>query len=216
MRGFASLHDFRLAPQFRRSALSGQANLSNGAHALAPGDYATIYDLTSTYAQGLTGTGSTIAVIGRSDVQNGDLNNFRTTFGLPAALPTVVLAGADPGLVANDQTESDLDLEWAGAVAPSAALKFVIAKSTGTTDGIALAAQYAVDNNLADVITVSYGSCEAPGDVSGGTTFFNQLWQQAAAQGTSVFVSSGDAGAAGCDAASSATATHGPGVNLGL
>lgn len=214
VRGFASLHDFRLAPQFRRSALSGQANLSNGAHALAPGDYATIYDLTSTYAQGLTGTGSTIAVIGRSDVQNGDLNNFRTTFGLPAALPTVVLAGADPGLVANDQTESDLDLEWAGAVAPSAALKFVIAKSTGTTDGIALAAQYAVDNNLADVITVSYGSCEAPGDVSGGTTFFNQLWQQAAAQGTSVFVSSGDAGAAGCDSASATTATHGPGVNL--
>jgi pseudomonalisin len=214
VRGFASLHDFRLAPQFRQGALRGQANLSNGTHGLAPGDFATIYDLTSTYAQGITGTGRTIAVIGRSNVQNADINKFRATFGLPAALPTVVLAGADPGLVANDQTESDLDLEWAGAVAPSAALKFVIAKSTGTTDGIVLSAQYAVDNNLADVITVSYGSCEAAGDVSGGTTLFNHLWQQAAAQGTSVFVSSGDAGAAGCDPASATTATHGAGVNL--
>jgi pseudomonalisin len=214
VRGFASLHDFRLAPQFHRGALRGQANLSNGAHALAPGDFATIYNLTSTYAQGINGSGRTIAVIGRSDVQNADINTFRATFGLPAALPTVVLAGADPGLVANDQTESDLDLEWAGAVAPSAALKFVIAKSTSTTDGIVLSAQYAVNNNVADVITVSYGACEGAGDVSGGTTLFNQLWQQAAAQGTSVFVSSGDAGAAGCDSPSSTTATHGTGVNL--
>jgi subtilase family serine protease len=79
-------------------------------------------------------------------------------------------------------------------------VKFVIAQSTGTTDGILLSAQYAVEQNVADVISVSYGGCEFSSDVSGGTTFINQLWQQAAAQGTSVFVPSGDAGAAGCDA----------------
>jgi pseudomonalisin len=214
VRGFASLHDFRLQPQLRRSALRAQTDLTNGAHALAPGDFAIIYDLTSTYAKGLNGAGRSLAVIGRSDVQNADINNFRSTFGLTASLPTVILAGADPGLVANDQTESDLDLEWAGAIAPAVALKFVTAESTNTTDGISLSSQFAVEQNVADVISVSYGSCESAGDVSGGTTFYNQLWQQAAAQGTSVFVSSGDAGAAGCDAAGSASATHGPGVNL--
>ncbi len=109
--------------------------------------------------------------------------------------------------------ESDLYIEGAGAIAPAATIKFVIARSTRLTDGIDLAAQYAVSNNLADIITVSYGGCENTGDVSGGTTFYNQLWEQAAAQGTSVFVASGDAGAAGCDAPTAATATHGLGVN---
>lgn len=214
VRGFASLHDFRLQPQFRRSTLRAQTDLGDGTHALGPADFAVIYDLTSTYAQGLNGTGRSLAVIGRSDVQNVDINNFRSQFGLTAALPAVILAGTDPGLVTNDQTESDLDLEWAGGIAPSVALKFVTAKSTNTTDGISLSAQYAVEQNLADVITVSYGSCESPADVAGGTTFYNQLWQQAAAQGISVFVSSGDSGAAGCDTSESATATHGSGVNL--
>jgi pseudomonalisin len=214
VQGFASLHDFRLQPQFGRSALRAQTDLSDGTHALGPGDFAIIYDLTSTYSNGVDGTGRSLAVIGRSDVQNVDISNFRSAFGLKSSAPTVILAGADPGLVADDETESDLDLEWAGAIAPSVSLKFVTAKSTNTTDGIALSSQFAVEQNVADVITVSYGACESASDVSGGTTFFNQLWQQAAAEGISVFVSSGDAGAAGCDAPASTTATHGRGVNL--
>jgi subtilase family serine protease len=214
VQGFVSLHDFRSQPQFRRGPPRPQANLTNGTHALAPGDFATIYDLTSSYATGANGSGRTIAVIGRSDVQTVDISNFRSTFGLSATLPTVVLAGTDPGLVPNDETESDLDLEWSGAIAPAAAVKFVTAASTSTTDGVILSAQFAVEQNVADVITVSYGSCESSTDVSGGTTFFNQLWQQAAAQGTSVFVAAGDSGAAGCDAPASTSATHGRGVNL--
>jgi subtilase family serine protease len=213
VRGFASLHDFRLRPQHVRSRLRPQTDLVGGAHALGPGDFAVIYDLAATYARGVTGSGSAIAVIGRSDVQSVDLNNFRSTFGLPASLPAVVLAGSDPGLVATDQTESDLDLEWAGGIAPAAALKFVTAASTGQTDGVVLSAQFAVEQNLADVISVSYGTCETSTDISGGTTFFNQLWQQAAAQGTSVFISSGDSGAAGCDPPASTTAGGGAAVN---
>jgi subtilase family serine protease len=81
------------------------------------------------------------------------------------------------------------------------------------SDGIDLASQWAVSNNLADVISLSYGSCESSSDISGGTTLYNQLWQQAAAQGSSVFVSAGDSGAAGCDADSSTTATLGLAVN---
>jgi subtilase family serine protease len=214
IRGFASLHDFRLQPQFRRGHLRSLANLTNGTHALGPADFATIYDLEGVYAAGTTGAGRTIAVIGRSNVKTVDLQTFRSSFGLSAALPTVFLAGADPGRVPNDETESDLDLEWAAGIAPAATVDFVTAKSTGTTDGIVLAAQYAVDHNLADVITVSYGACESAGDLSGGTTWAEQTWEQAAAQGTSVFISSGDAGAAGCDTPSASSATHGLGVNL--
>jgi subtilase family serine protease len=209
--GFASLHDFRLRSQLLRAAAPAYTSAS-GTHYLAPGDFATIYDLTPTYSSGITGSGRSIAVLGRSDIVMTDLSNFRAAFG-SAQTPSIIVNGTDPGLVSGDETESDLDLEWAGAIAPGAAVKFVTSKSTALTDGISLSAQYAVSNNLADVITVSYSGCESPADVSGGTTFFNQLWQQAAAQGTAVFASSGDSGAAGCDAPTETTAVDGAAVN---
>jgi pseudomonalisin len=211
--GFASLHDFRHRPQWMRARSSPQFTLG-AAHYLAPGDFATIYDLSTVFARGITGAGRSIAVIGRSNIATVDMSNFRSAFGLSSTVPHVILNGPDPGLVPNDETESDLDLEWSGAVAPSASVSLVTSASTMLSDGVDLSSAYAVTNDLADVITVSYGACESRGDVSGGTTFYNQLWQQAAAQGTSVFVSSGDSGAAGCDPASSPSATHGLGVNL--
>jgi pseudomonalisin len=214
--GFASLNDFRRQPQSIRGQIRPQYTSSSGAHYLAPGDFATIYDLVTPYAQGLTGLGRSIAVIGRSSVSTGDLSDFRADFGLSSALPTFIYANSSstpPPLVSGDELESDLDLEWSAAVAPSAIIKFVTTASTGVSDGIDLSAQWSVSNNLADVISLSYGSCESTGDVSGGTTFYQQLWQQAAAQGTSVFVSAGDSGAAGCDTDSSTSATHGLGVN---
>ncbi len=213
--GFASLHDFRHSPQHLAPRIRPQFTLG-GANYLGPGDFATIYDLVSPYAQGITGMGRSIAVIGRSNIQAVDLSDFRSFFGLSSTLPTSIYANSGniaPPLVSGDETESDLDLEWTGATAQSAMIKFVTTASTMLTDGVDLASQWAVSNDLADVISVSYGSCEAAADLSGGTTLYNQLWQQAAAQGTSVFVSAGDSGAAGCDLDSSSKATHGLGVN---
>ena len=66
---------------------------------------------------------------------------------------------------------------------------------------------------MADIISLSYSGCESTADVSAGLPYYHQLWQQAAAQGISVFVSSGDAGAAGCDSPAAATATQGLAVN---
>src|SRR6266849_2170246 len=61
-------------------------------------------------------------------------------------------------------------------------------------------------------MSVSFGLCEAA-EGSSGSAFINSLWQQAVLQGITVFVSSGDSGAAGCDGASAGTGTHGRGVN---
>ncbi len=213
--GFASLSDFRHAAQHRMPQIRPQYT-AGGSNYLGPADFATIYDLVSPYARGITGMGRSIAVIGRSSVQSVDLSNFRSFFGLSSTLPNVIYANGNntaPPLVSGDETESDLDLEWTGATAQSATIRFVTTASTMLTDGVDLASQWAVSNDVADVISLSYGGCEAAGDVSGGTTLYNQLWQQAAAQGTSVFVSAGDAGAAGCDLDSSPKATHGLGVN---
>ncbi len=213
VRGFASLHDFRHRPSHAGGVIAPDFT-SGTSHYLAPGDYATIYDIGPVYAASVSGAGHSIAVLGRSAVVQADLDSFHQQFGLALGVPTILNNGPAPGRVGGDELESDLDLEWSSAVAPGATIKFVTSASTSLSDGIDLSAQYAVSNNVADVISLSYSSCEAAADVSGGALpHYHQLWQQAAAQGMSVFVSSGDSGAANCDAAGSATATQGAAVN---
>jgi len=220
--GIASLHDFRSEPQHLARALgpavpqatlqpTPQATYGN-AHYLAAGDFNIIYNLKPVLTQGITGSGRTIAVVGRSNIALSDVTQFRNSMALPSNPPQIVNGGTAPGFVTGDELESDLDVQWAGAVAPQATVKFVTTASTTTSDGVTLSAQYAVNNNIGDVITVSYGLCESLMGVS-SVNFFNSLWQQATVQGQTVVVSSGDSGAAGCDLANATTATRGQGVN---
>ena len=99
--------------------------------------------------------------------------------------------------------EADLDVQWSGAVAKGATIDFVVSESTETTAGIDLSALYIIDNNLAPVMSESYGACEAELG-AGGNQFYNTLWEQAAAQGITVLMAAGDSGSAGCDSANSA------------
>jgi uncharacterized membrane protein len=213
VKGVVKMHDFRARPFSRGLRLIDQTaqplfNASSAAHYLGPADFSIIYNIHGLYTSGLNGAGQSIAVIGRSNIQLSDIASFRAHFGLPSNTPSVIVAqGADPGFTADgDAVEATLDVQWAGAIAPRAAVKLVFAASTTASDGVDLAALYAVNHNVAPVLSVSFGSCEA--DM--GTTelaFYNSLWQQAASQGISVFVSAGDSGAAGCDPASSTTGT---------
>ncbi len=165
---------------------------------LAPADFATIYDLHPLYNAGITGAGQTIALTARSDIRLADVQAFRSTFGLPANDPVLVHNGPDPGIQEGDESESDLDTEWAGAVAPGATVNLVISASTAATDGVVLSAQYIVDRNLASIASTSYGSCEADTG-STGLAFYDGLLAQAAAQGITSFAAAGDSGAADCD-----------------
>ncbi len=221
--GVASLNDFRKRPMhhlagvFARSKETGQIkpvspnftygcgfNPNNGqpesCYGVAPYDFATIYNVLPlwTATPAIDGTGQSIAIVARTNINLQDVSDFQTLFGLPANPPQVILAGPDPGLVPGDETESDLDVEWSGAVAKGATIKFVVSQSTETSDGIDLSALYVVDNDLAPIMSESYGECEL-GLGSTGNQFINNLWRQAAAEGITVFVSSGDDGSAGCD-----------------
>jgi uncharacterized protein (TIGR03437 family) len=171
---------------------------------VGPYDFATIYNLLPLWNAGLDGTGQRIAVAGRSNIALQDVRNFRSVFGLPARDPIVTLNGPDPGTAdVDDEFENVSDVEWAGAIAKGAAINLVVSKSTTASDGSALSAQYAVNNNLAPVLNVSYGKCELL-MTTATSQFYNSLWQQAAAQGITVVVASGDGGSAGCDQNSSA------------
>lgn len=181
--------------------LGGNCGVSGvGCHAISPYDFSTIYNVLPLWTATptpVTGTGQTIAIVSESNINIQDVRDFRNYFGLPANDPTVIVDGTDPGL--NDaETEADLDVQWAGGVAPNATIELVVAQSTEASLGADIAAEYAVDNNLAPILNVSYGICEAALGTS-GNQFFNQLWQQAAAQGISVTVASGDSGSAVCD-----------------
>jgi len=210
VRGFVSLDDFRSAP----AHITAPAyTLANGVNLLMPLDWATIYDVLPLYSQGLDGSGQSIAVIGRSDVALTDVETFRANAGLPAKDPQKIFVnGVNPGMPdCSDEAESALDIEWAGALAKNATVDFVTAQS-GATDGVVLAAQYTVTNDVAPIVSVSYLACE--NSISdGGQSLWDQLWAEAAAQGQSVFVASGDSGAAGCDNATEKTATQGKAVN---
>jgi hypothetical protein len=180
-----------------------QCSADNYCFAVGPYDFATIYNVLPLWNANINGTGQTIAIVGESNIVPQDIANFRSLFGLPANSNTtgnplnIILNGPDPGLQ-GDESEADIDVEWSGAVAPYATIDFVVSQSTETTAGTDLSAVYIVDNNLAPVMSESYGSCEL-GLGTTGNQFYNALWQQAAAQGITVFISAGDNGSAGCD-----------------
>ena len=170
-------------------------------YAVSPYDFATIYNVLPLWnaSSPITGSGQSIAIVARTNIDVQDVADFQSLFGLPANPPTVILDGPDPGIVPGDETEADLDVEWSGAVAKGAKINLVVSQSTEASDGVDLSALYIVDNDVAPVMSESYGECEL-GLGAAGNQFINNLWEQATAEGITVFVSSGDNGAAGCDA----------------
>lgn len=218
--GFASLNNFPRKPMsrslgtFSRSKVTGQVQplftfeVSNGYYfALGPADFATIYNVLPLWnaSTATDGTGQTIAVVGETNINPQDVVDFRSMFGLPASAPKIILNGPDPG-INGDETEADLDVQWSGAVAKGATIDLVVSESTETTAGIDLSALYIIDNNLAPVMSESYGACEAY-EGAGGNQFYSTLWEQAAAQGITVLMAAGDSGPAGCDSANEGETT---------
>jgi hypothetical protein len=227
--GVVSLHNFRKRPHlhpvgtFRRTKATGElkplfttpsgcgANGTAQCFAVGPSDFAKIYNVPATINGNPAGQGQTIAIVGRTNINIQDVRDFRNLFGLLANDPQIILNGPDPGNVGGgEETEADLDVEWSGAVAPNATIDFVVTETpqTNASDGVDLSALYIVDNNLAGVMSESFGACEfAQG--TAGNQFQNALWEQAAAQGISVMVAAGDTGSAGCDGGTETAATQG-------
>jgi uncharacterized protein (TIGR03437 family) len=190
------LHDFRLKPRLKSHALpSPLYNSSDGTNFIAPGDFATIYDVNPLYKTGIDGTGQKLVITGQTDINLSDLEQFRSFFNLPGQDPQLVLVptSQDPGLQkkSGDLEEADLDLEWSAALARNASIIYVYATN------VDISWQYAIDQNLAPVMSTSYGSCEASNG-SADASYFRALAQQANIQGISWFASSGDSGAADC------------------
>ena len=173
---------------------------------VVPDDLHTIYNFDSVYRKGITGNKQEIVVIEDSDVYaTKDWYTFRGTFGLSkykqGSLTEIHPGGCkNPGVVVGNDAEAILDAEYASAAAPDAAIVLASCADTKTTFGGLLALQSLIDRRVPPaIISISYGECEAALGAAGNATY-RYAYQQAAAEGVSVFVSSGDEGAASCDA----------------
>jgi subtilase family serine protease len=208
-----------IVPQVAKAqGASPELTASSAYQLVVPDDLHTIYNFNPVYSSGVTGRDEKIVVIEDTDVYStADWSTFRSTFGLTKYAKgsfTQIHPGrcTDPGDLIGNDGEAILDAEYASAAAPNAAIVLASCADTETTFGGLLAIQSLINDPLPPpIISVSYGECEAGLGAAGNATY-NRAYQQAAAEGVSVFVSSGDEGAASCDA-DQPTAQFGIAVN---
>jgi subtilase family serine protease len=239
--GIKQLHDFfpkplhRMGSQVQRNSKTGKWQRPTGSAVqsksprplfggtdqtygqfedVAPYDFATIYNVLPLWnaSTPINGTGQTIAIAGTSDIVLSDVATFRSTFGLPAGLTPIIMAGVnglDPGICNStsptaicgqgDLIENTLDVEWSGSIAPGAQIILVTSGAKSNTDDtIYDSSSYVVSNKTASILNVSYGECELGEGTAGNVSYYN-LWQAAASEGIAVFVAAGDSGSASCD-----------------
>jgi len=220
VRGVLGLHDFRPKAAahrrgtFRRTKDSGELKplfTFNGCggpcYGVGPADFAKIYNLPA--ASAADGTGVSIAIVQDSNINPADVTAYRTLFGVANpnnfTSSNIIVNGTDPGIqgpdtVTDDEFEADLDVQLAGAVAPGATVQLVVSDNSETigAGGVDLSAIYVIDNNVAPILSESFGFCE-PNITAANESFYDDLWQQASAEGITVIVASGDSGSAACD-----------------
>lgn len=192
-----NLSDFRPRPMHVKPRNGFTSGVSKNVF-FAPGDIAVTYDINPLYTAGVDGTGQAIAIIGQSAIQASDIDNFESAAGLPKKDPVMVIvpgSGSSTIVSGGDEGESDLDVEWSGAIAKGATIDFVYTgNSTNFNAWDAL--QYAIDEKLAPIISISYGTCETAAQSHNFS--LETSFQQAAAQGQTILAASGDQGSTSC------------------
>jgi subtilase family serine protease len=221
--GLVSLHNFMPHPLYQPKGNYTVPGNGYTNYLVTPQDLSVIYNFSPLFSAGTSGQGQTIVLIEDTDVtSSADFNTFRAAFGLnrftggtltqvhPPSTGTNNCS--DPGVNGNSN-EASLDVEYASAAAPSAAIELASCSDTATTFGGLLAVQNLINGSTTPpaVMSISYGECEAVNGAASNVAY-RSTFQQAVSEGVSVFVSSGDAGAAGCDQNQS-YASHGIAVS---
>ena len=198
-------HDFYPHPMTRGAKATPMAKCPDAycnGFGIAPPDWDVLYNVPST----ATGQGIDIGIVGISQIAQGDINAFRTRYGLPASTVTMTLVpdtgpAAPPGSGAG--LEAILDTEWSGAIAPLANIHyyyvgdFAPGGNPANTGDVDEAVSYAIEDDTVSVLSESFGGGEcgwAPGDGDVAEV----LGSAANLLGITYLASSGDSGAEGC------------------
>jgi subtilase family serine protease len=222
--GVVSLHNFHPKAMHSERAKFTFTTSNGTFHGIVPGDLATIYNIAPVFTAGYSGKGQSIMVVEDTYLFSvSDWTVFRKTFGLARPYPFATLsqvspAGAitcdNPGFQGpgtpgyGDDGEAAIDVEWASAAAPNAAIILAACTDTTTFGGL-IALENTLNGpaaSLPSVVSISYGESEAQNGAAMNLAYFD-AYQQAVAEGVSIFVSSGDEDAASADGGN--TSTHG-------
>jgi kumamolisin len=185
-----------LQPQFRMRHIGVRSrplpdDAVNGYVFVTPDNVASAYNIPAS----ATGAGQTIAVVGEAPAANADLASFWTSIGSSQSTANVTTINVDGGPSGSPtsglESEADLDVEWAGAMAPGAAIRLYLSQSIDSCFT-------QIQNDLPShptlsVVSVSFGSIESS-DSPSALSALSQTMASFAAAGVSVLAASGDAG----------------------
>ena len=192
----------RVRPAFTPQFTSSQS----GNVYFAPVDIATVYDIKPLYNSSITGAGQSITLVGQSAIQTSDIEAFESAIGSAPKDPVQYLvpsSGNSTVYADGDESESDIDIEWSGAIAPGATINFVyVGNNTNYSafDSIA----YAIDEKIGNIVSSSYGECEAelPSTNLGSGALIEpaleSAFEQGTAQGQTFVAAAGDEGSTDC------------------
>jgi subtilase family serine protease len=158
------------------------------------------YSLTGLYGKKHEGAGATIALFELQPWSASDISAFQSCYKTSAPVSLVkVDGGATPG----PGDETTLDIETAIGLAPKASVLVYDGPGSSYATSTIDEDTRIIDDDRAQVLSISYGLCEsivksgAPGLIASE----NVIFEQAASEGISVFVASGDSGSEGCQRA---------------
>ncbi len=171
------------------------------------GDVANMYNVNPLYQRGITGAGSTVAIVTLANFDPADAEDYWAAIGLDTRPGRITQVHVDGGGGTDGADETALDVQQAGGLAPQANIIVYDAPNAGS--GFVDAFARAVSDNKADSISTSWGLGEifnfAALNIDGASNTdttdvgdlkaYHQIFLEAAAQGQSMFAASGDSGA---------------------
>ncbi len=224
--GIVSMHDFRPHTMDKPRPQLTYTDTTGTYEAVTPSDLAAIYNLNPLFSQGITGAGQTVVVVEDSDpytptggTMSTDWTSFTTEFGLTKYGGTLSVVHPSPANPSNctdpgdntDDSEVAVDIDSVAAAAPGAAIEVAACSDTATYGPLIAVENIDAQTPHPYIVSVSYGVCETE-NLAAANAAFNSAYQTAASEGISVFVATGDEGAASCDA-NATTASHGINVS---
>ncbi len=174
-----------------------------------PGQFQSLYNISGLTNQGDLGQGQTLGIVTLASVNPSDAYAFWNAYGIKTTTPNagnrISLVNVDGGSgapsLATGSGETTLDVEQSGAVAPDA--NIVVYQAPNTDYGFVDAYAQAISDNQVGSLSTSWGLSETAVNYFIQTSqespnyaqAFDEMFQEAAAQGISTFVATGDYGA---------------------
>ncbi len=167
----------------------------------SPQSFAKRYDLDALYKQGMTGSGQTMDIVTLAEFNPDDAYTYWKALNIKAPKNRLQVIDVDGGSGWDGSDETSLDVEQSGAIAPKAKINVYVGPNSDT--GFFDALDTAVEQDKAAQLSLSWGESETAisQSVSEGyetpvyAQIFNLIFEQAASEGISSFVASGDNGA---------------------